>query len=504
MLAGDLTTDPNGGTGPGWRPPDAADQPDRQPAAGGGQPRPRGRRYSGRVPARPGLSQAAAPAGPRPGLAGGTPEPGRGEGPAAVPGSPRAGAAAAGAAGLAWARRQQPGLSSATGISLALAGIAAGWFSAGRPGMLPGAAALWCSYLVLAAGRSLAPRPGGPRQAAAGARPGPVTWLPALGLAVAEAGALAGLVLGAETARRPAPWAAGTWLLGLVAVRAVMTACSQPRGLGRLPDTPLGRAAAAAVTMAPGARILVLGAAAALLGARMALLVLLGWGAASICYGLAGRPAALAAGAPGGRARPPVLIRRLRDDGELARALGRLVRGKLVPLPPVLLGLAVVAALAVVGLRGLAGPLFLAAPGAMLLAAPGSASPHAGRPDWLAPAALVSAQVLYLQSAAAGARAPGPVAFITVAALLLRYTDLSCADRPVLLAAPRPGSRARREQGTALGWEGRMLAAGLAAALGIAAFGYLALAAYLAVLVGAKLIRAGIAEPAEDLSARRA
>ncbi len=43
------------------------------------------------------------------------------------------------------------------------------------------------------------------------------------------------------------------------------------------------------------------------------------------------------------------------------------------------------------------------------------------------------------------------------------------------------------EQGTALGWDGRLLFVGLTAAMGLATLAYLALAAYLVLLIGTKV-----------------
>lgn len=489
-----MSADADGGAGP----PAAAEVTGRRQRAAGGQPpRPHGRRFSGLAtdplpdePDRP----AGGPASLGPVWAG------RGRGRAGE--SPRLFVADATAVVLDWARRRQLGAGSATGIALALAGIAATWLSAGHAGALRGAVALWGSYLVLAAGRSLAREPAefaAPPAGGAAAVPG--RWLTALGLSLVQAAAIAGLVLGAHTAARPAPWTLGTALLGLVTARAVMTACSVPPGFAALPPgTPAGRAAAAAVTMAPGGQLLVIGVVTPVWGARTALLVLLGWAIASLAYGLAGQAAPLAA-SDASRTRPTALIRRLRDDGALARRLGALVQGKLVPLPPALLGLAAVTALAVVGLHDLSAPLFVGPAVVLLLAAPGSASPHAGRADWLLPVLLAGAQVLFLQAVGAGAPVPGPVTFVAVAALALRYADLCCAYRPVLLAMPRRGARPSREHGSELGWEGRVLAAGLFAAAGLALPGYLALAAWLVLLTGAKLVRSCLAEPASELSA---
>ncbi len=407
---------------------------------------------------------------------------------------------------LAWARRRYLGLSSACGISVALAGCAAVWFSAGTTSaVVRGVAALWASYLVLAAGRTIAARAarldGSPvadrRQA------GPAAWLAALGGALAEAIVYFGLVAGAAAEHWPGSWKLGVTVLGLVAVRNVMTACSTPYGFRDPPSSVIGRIAAAAVTMPVGGRILVIGVVAPIWGVRAALLAVVAWAISSIGYGLAGRAAADVAPegtgpTGGGPVAASATLLRLRDDGALARGLGALVRGNLLPLPPAMLSLAAVSALAVLGLHGLPGALTIGPAIVMLLAAPGSANPHGGRFDWLVPVLLLGTQVLYLAAAGEGERVPGPVIFALVAALLVRYAELASSGRPVFLTRPRRHLGWGREYGTELGWEGRVLLAGVAAALGIATVGYLALTLYLAVLVGAKVVRSCLV-PEEEL-----
>ena len=78
--------------------------------------------------------------------------------------------------------------------------------------------------------------------------------------------------------------------------------------------------------------------------------------------------------------------------------------------------------------------------------------------------------------------------FVLSSAILLRYTDLAYPGRPVLLARRRDPDAEPAERGTALGWEGRMLFVGLTAAMGLATFAYLALAAYLTVLICMKVV----------------
>lgn len=402
---------------------------------------------------------------------------------------------------LRWARHRYLGLSSATGISVALAVCAAAWFSAGTTAdAVRGVAALWCSYLVLVGGRAVA------HQIATADKDhrvvGPVRWLAALGGSVAEAAVIAGLTVGTAVQRYPGTWALGIGVVGLVAVRNLMTASSTPYGLGHPPESLLGRTCEAVITMAQGGRILIVGVVTPFWGPRTALLLLLAWAISTVGYGLAGRAVTVVTAevpAEGEQsAVPSASLLRLRDDGMLARYLGGLVRGILLPLPPALLGLAAVTALALLGLHGLPGPLLIAPAFVLLLAAPGSANPHLGRHDWLVPVLLLSSQLLYIGAVGAGGRVPGPVVYALAAALLLRYTDLACARRPVLLMTPHHRDRAPREYGTELGWEGRLFFIGLAAAMGAATVGYLVLTVYLVLLIGAKVVRSCILSPDDE------
>jgi hypothetical protein len=402
---------------------------------------------------------------------------------------------------LAWAHRRYLGLTSACGISVALAGCAAAWFSAGTTSaIVRGVAALWASYLVLAAGRTVAALPAGADGSIAGNRrqAGPAAWLAALGSGLAEAIVYFGLVAGVAAEHWPGSWQLGVTVLGLVAVRNVMTVCSTPYGFRDPPGTLIGRIANAIVTMPAGGRILVIGVVAPIWGARIALVAVVAWAISSVGYGLAGRAAAdvLPEGtgpADGGRVAASATLLRLRDDGALARGLGALVRGNLLPLPPAVLSLAAVSALAALGLHSLPGALTIGPAIVMLLAAPGSANPHGGRLDWLVPVLLLGAQVLYLAAAGEGARVPGPVIFALVASLVVRYAELASSSRPVFLTRPRRRLGWGREYGTELGWEGRVLIVGVAIAMGVATAVYLALAVYLAMLVGAKVVRSCLA-----------
>ncbi|MGH3397969.1 MAG: DUF5941 domain-containing protein, partial [Streptosporangiaceae bacterium] len=196
---------------------------------------------------------------------------------------------------------------------------------------------------------------------------------------------------------------------------------------------------------------------------------------------------------PGGIRLPAALavIARCRDDGLISRWAGGLVRGQLTPLPPALVALAAVALLAHLGLRDLPGFLTLAPPLMMLVAAPGSSHWHDGRLDWLVPAVLLGAQYIYITALGFASGVPAAVIFLLAAVVAVHYADLSSPPTapPRPNSPPRPGSPAgpsRRPEW--LGWEGRMLVCGLGAAVGVAMFAYLALAAYLAFLLGSRVV----------------
>ena len=162
-----------------------------------------------------------------------------------------------------------------------------------------------------------------------------------------------------------------------------------------------------------------------------------------------------------------------RDDGAAAVWLSRMVRGQFVPLPPAVAGLAATSLLAVLGMRNLGGMLLLTPLVVMLLAAFGASHPHDRRLDWLVPAVLVAGQLVYIAAIGFSFGVWAPVTFTLCALIALRYVDLARRDRRDAVHAAE----------TRLGWEGRMLAVGIGAMLGITAIAYVALAAYVAVLV---------------------
>ena len=163
-------------------------------------------------------------------------------------------------------------------------------------------------------------------------------------------------------------------------------------------------------------------------------------------------------------------LRGYRGDGRIAIWIGRWVEGKVPPLPPLLVGLLVTGVLAALGLRNLSGILLLTPAEAMLLAAFASWHPHDGRSDWLVPPLLQAGEYVFLAEIGYAGRVWPAMTFAVVAAVGLRHLDLAYRVR---------GSLANGIDRRGLGWEGRMIIAGIAAAVGIAPLIYTALALYL-------------------------
>ena len=268
-------------------------------------------------------------------------------------------------------------------------------------------------------------------------------------------------------------WQLATTAVIMVAVSQLAVACgSQGRAGSQGPAGGRGPAGSPrdasprslswqVLGMPYGGRILLIAVVAPVVGARGAFLGLLGWAVIAIGYAIISsrsRPA-------GARAARAIVV--CRDDGLIATEIGQPVRGQLVPLPPALTGVAAVAVLAVLGLRNLPGFLLLAPVVAMLLAAVGSSHPHVGRLDWVVPVLLQAGQFGYIAAIGAATAVPAPLIFTACALTALHYAHLA----------------GHATNDSAVGWEGRMIAAGLGAALGMATFTYLLLAAYLGVLI---------------------
>ena len=151
-------------------------------------------------------------------------------------------------------------------------------------------------------------------------------------------------------------------------------------------------------------------------------------------------------------------VRASRGDGRISVWIGHFVRGRLPPLAPLVVGLLVTGVLAALGLRNLSGILVLTPVEAMLLAAFGSWHPHDGRGDWVVPPLIQAAEYVFLAELGFASRLYPEVTFALVAAIGLRHLDLAYRAR---------GGLASGIDRRGLGWDGRMLIAGIAGAVGI-------------------------------------
>jgi hypothetical protein len=237
-----------------------------------------------------------------------------------------------------------------------------------------------------------------------------------------------------------------------------------------------------AVAFPAGERYAVILLASIFFGPRLTFAILLGWGVLAAGYLLAGQIARSAGSAgaarlPGSELENSALenngLAAYRGDGVLSRWVGGLVEGRLPPLPPVLAGLLVTGVLAALGLGNLPGILVLTPIEAMMLAALGARHPHDGRLDWLVPALLLAGEGVFLAALGLAKHVTPWVVFALLAAVLMRHVDLACRAR---------AGRGIPADVRGLGWEGRMLLAGVAALAGITPFAYAALSGYLWVL----------------------
>ena len=273
---------------------------------------------------------------------------------------------------------------------------------------------------------------------------------------------------------------AGVWRLAIAAMLVLAVRRMAELGyehtagpLGILFPRSVLRTVEQAVTLPAGERFVVIVVTAVFFGPRLTFVVLLGWGVLAAGYVLAGQMVRSAALDPviqpagGGLAA-------YRGDGKLSRWVGSLVQGRLPPLPPVLVGLLVIGVLAALGLGNLPGILVLTPVEAMMLAALGAWHPHNGRLDWLVPALLMAGECVFLAALGLSHHVAPWLVFTLLAAVVMRHVDLAFRARV---------GRGIPADVFGLGWEGRMLLAGVAALAGIAPFAYAVLSGYLWLLL---------------------
>jgi hypothetical protein len=251
---------------------------------------------------------------------------------------------------------------------------------------------------------------------------------------------------------------AGVWRLAIIAViltaaTAIVDVCVYGPAL---PGTRLR------LFGPPGdIRLPVACAAVLLFGARGAFLVVLVLGVAALGVTIADGTH---------RAGDRGELRGYRGDGRLAVWIGKWVEGKVPPLAPLFVGLLVTGVLTALGLGNLSGILLLTPAEAMLLAAFASWHPHDGRSDWLVPPLLQAGEYIFLAEIGYVGGVWPAMTFAVVAAVGLRHVDLAYRVR---------GNLANGIDQRGLGWEGRMITVGIAAAVGIAPLVYTVLALYL-------------------------
>jgi hypothetical protein len=254
----------------------------------------------------------------------------------------------------------------------------------------------------------------------------------------------------------------GVWRLAVI---AVMVAALVPMVGICLhgPTAPASATAAGARVFGPlgDVRLPVAVAAVLLAGVRAGFLVVLVLGVAALGATI------VESTRPGWR---PTEVRGYRGDGRIAVWIGGFVGGRIPPLAPLFVGLLVTGSLTALGLRNLPGILLLTPVEAMLLASFGSWHPHGGRADWLVPPLIQTAEYVFLAEAGFAFRLWPPLTFALVAAVGFRHLDLAYRAREGLASGiDRRG----------LGWEGRMIVVGIAAATGGLIVVYPALTAYL-------------------------
>jgi hypothetical protein len=290
----------------------------------------------------------------------------------------------------------------------------------------------------------------------------------------------------------------GVWRLAAVAI--ILLALRQMAALcvaatpGRVVRFPRLRRLQVLIGLPGRERLVLIGVAILLAGARATFALLIAVGLLALLLVLTARlrgetEAGKQAGAQAGAGD---WVGRYRGDGPLSVWIGGWVDGRLPPMPPLVVGLLVTCVLSALGLENLPGILVFAPAEAMLLAALASWHPHDRPRDWMVPTLLQAGEYVFLAALGFTGSVQPPVTFALLSAVAVRHLDLGYRARnglsPARFLHPRQrGQSPPRLPGAdwrGLGWEGRMLAAALASAAGFLPAAYAAGAVYLWGLLG--------------------
>ena len=410
-----------------------------------------------------------------------------------------------------WAQERQLAPVSMAGFSLGFAVIAAAWLTGAGAGASVGDCAIGLTSLVACVLTARVARAmAGPRVTVA------ATWGRAACVLLAELSVYAGLAGGVALAGGPpgaastdglsgplgpvladgilgraaGTGAAGMWLLAVLA--AVILALHHVADL-------CAAGPAVSLPRLGSLRLLAAGLAMLLAGPRAALLVALLLGTLGLLYVLVRPRDTTSTGASS--------IAGDRGDGPLSAWIGGFVNGRLPPMTPLTVGLLVTCMLAALGIGNLPGILVLTPAEAMLLAALGSSHLHGGRRDWRVPPLLQAGEYVFLAAAGYAGHVPAPVTFGLVAVVALRHLDMAYRARnrvPLSWFMSKERTRLPRADWRGLGWEGRMIVAGIALLFGITPLAYAALAIYLGLLSAADYLagwsNAALARPSATLA----
>ncbi|HEY2793319.1 MAG TPA: DUF5941 domain-containing protein [Micromonosporaceae bacterium] len=233
--------------------------------------------------------------------------------------------------------------------------------------------------------------------------------------------------------------------------------------LGRLSASAEGRYRSPAywakrtVVLPIGERWMLVGVATAIFGPKIAFILLLSLGVLAFAYIFAGRT--LRARSMRVAVLPRFDIPHQRDDGLLARLLGR---AKLPPLPvalPGVLAALITLAFAATGTH-IAGWALVVCGVLALVAGLGAGSTHAGALDWLVPAGLRAVEYLTITVAGIYGGIPYPLLYALIAGIVMFHYDLAGGIEKQ--ASPLRGGR------LAGGWDVRVVVLVAAALAGTA------------------------------------